>query len=435
MFNYSTLPAAGFDIIKPVVSPGWKSFIALVLAASACTLSYAQPGTYSTAYAASSTDDISSEPIAFSTTGTIAASEIGNGVWWRPELDETSITLMLENLNEWEIKNLYVDVFRSGETLFPSQVLPQRLDATDRDWLQYIIAEAHENGIRVHAWAQVLCWHEPDADAASTHPLLLKNPNWVQTDPAGQVMDGKSAARFVSPDVPEVRTLLTRLTDELCRYPIDGLNLDSLHYNHRLDAGYTSASMDLFIAEHGIDPREIERDMSRDSDWMKWVNHREDQLTSVVQLISERNRLVGESTGRRVLLSVAVEPAYETNRGINRRYQHWKQWIEEGLVDATMPQCFNPDLSGLERQLWEARSVHMGSRIACIPGLLLDSEQSGSHPSLNEQQRLLKNTGFQYFTVMDYQGLVRAKAELEESPDDDDDRGFWHFLRRRDQTD
>lgn len=370
------------------------------------------------------------QPEAFPSTGTISASYIGNGVWWRPELDETSVTVMLHNLNEWGINNIFVDVFRSGHTLFPSEVLPQHAHARGRDWLKYIITEAHNHNIRVHAWAQVLRWHEPDADAATTHPLLTVNPHWQQLTMDGQAADGATAARFVNPALPEVRAVLTSMTEELCRYPLDGLNLDAVQYNHRIDAGYNQTAIEQFQAEHGINPADITRNRAPDSDWMQWVSYREDQLTSLVQLMTEQCRIACQQNGRRILVSANVHPAYEDTRGTNRRYQHWGQWVEQAIVDATIPQCFNPDLPGLERQLWEARSVHMGSRVACLPGLLLGSDSVGVRPPLQEQRRLLANTGFQFCIIMDYQALLRKKTRPSTAPDEEDNGGFWGFLTR-----
>lgn len=372
--------------------------------------------------------DATADTLAFPTTGTITAADIGDGVWWQPELDETSITQVLHNMNEWDIRNLYVDVFRDGETLFPSAVFPQQAAATNRDWLNYIITEAHNHNIRVHAWTQVLCWQEPDSETTLTHPLLSAHPEWLEVSDEGKVFDGESMARFVSPGVPEVQSALRSLAQEICRYPIDGLNLDAVAYNDRAETGYNPAALREFEMFYGIDPSDLRRSTNEDSEWMQWVAFREDQLTSLVQMMGDETRQAGESAGRRILFSVNVLPIYEETRGRNSAYQHWGQWVEEKLVDATIPQCFSPELPGLEKQLWQVRSVHMGAEIASIPGLLLDEDTTNSHPSLQEQQRLLKNTGFQHSNIMQYQGLLLGKQSPVET-DAEKKRGFWDFLR------
>ncbi len=373
-----------------------------------------------------------SDTLTFTTSGTLTAAEIGDGVWWRPELDETSITQVMINLNEWKIPNLYVDVFRSGETLFPSAVFPQRTEAADRDWFGYIIAEAHKHNIRVHAWAQVLCWQDPDAESAPSHPLLAAHPGWMETADDEMGSEGKSSARLVSPGVPEVRTSLLALTQEICRYSVDGLNLDSVSYDPQVDTGYNLVVGESFKNLYGVNPLNLKPDLDDDSEWMAWVSFREDKLTSLVQLMADQARLAGEAADRRILLSVNVHPVYEETRGQNPAYQHWGQWVERGLVDATIPQCFSPDLPGLEKQLWQVRSVHMGTETACLPGLLLDESTTNSHPSLREQQRLLKSAGFKHNNIMDYKGLMLQKQSPDINHENaEEERGFWDFFRSR----
>ncbi len=368
------------------------------------------------------------ETYAWPTTGTLTAKQIGEGVWWQPELNETSVTQVLTDLQSWGVTNLYLDVFRSGHTLFPSEVFPQRADACGEDWMAFIIDEAHSRNIRVHAWAQVLCWHEPDDDMPTTHPLLTTNPAWLEVSVDGYAVDGKTAARYVSPAVGEVREALVALAHEICTYPVDGLNLDAVEYNSRIDSGYNAAAVTDFQEEQNEQPAELRVDMDNDSGWMKWVSYREDSLTSVVQLMAEQVRRSEVLSERRIMLSATVQPGYGDTRGINRRYQNWKPWLDLGLLDATIPECFNSELPELEQQLWEARSEHMGSHVACVPGLQVDSGEVNSHPPLKEQKRLLRNAGFQHCTVMDYEGLRAAMEQPDTAPEERG--GFWGFLTR-----
>lgn len=362
------------------------------------------------------------------TTGTLTAKQIGDGVWWRPELNETSITQVLSDLESWNIRNLYLDVFRSGHTLYPSDLFPQRVDAAGRDWFSYILRKAHARNIRVHAWAQVLCWHDAEDESHSTHPLLEKHPAWQEVSVDGFAIDGKTAARFVSPAVPEVQEALALLAAEICRYPVDGLNLDAVEYNNHIDSGYNAAAVSGFEAESGEEPSSLRIDMDTDSGWMKWVTYREEKLTSVVQVMALRAREAAEWDGRRVVVSAVVQPGYSDTRGLNRRYQNWKQWLDMQLLDATIPACFETELPELEQQLWEARSEHMGSKVACLPGLQIDSGDMDAHPPLKEQKRLLRNAGFQFCTVMDYAGLRHAMENPETEPEERG--GFWDFLSR-----
>jgi len=394
--------------------------VSLLLTLSICTDARAQ----------NSDESAGPDSYLFENHGSIAASEIGDGVWWTPALNETSITEVLQNLNDWDVPNLYLDVFRSGHTLYPSNVFPQRAEAGDRDWLQYIIAEAHQRNIRVHAWIQVLCWRDEDSEVLTTHPLLIKNPDWIDQSRDTELADVKTSAIYVSPAEPAVLDSLVALSAELGKYPFDGLNLDAVQYNPLLEGGYSSPATSNFRATESADPAGLRRDLDSDSLWMKWVAYREDQLTSVVQVMGSTARDAATSAGRRLLVSANVNPGYEQTRGVNLRYQHWDQWLEEKLIDASIPQCFSSELPALEQQLWQVRSVHMGSGIACIPGLSLGGRESAAHPTLKEQKRLLRNAGFQYCTVLDYEAL---KQEMEAPPEkEENDRGgLWGFFSHR----
>jgi hypothetical protein len=260
----------------------------------------------------------------------------------------------------------------------------------------------------------------------------------------GNAFDGKSLARFVNPGVPEVTARLTSLTLEICRYPVDGINLDAMHYNYRADMGYHPDVMAGFEAETGLAANEIEPDMARGSDWMRWTIYREDKLTSLVQGIRRVCLEQSSAAGRRIMLSAVVQPGYEQNRGANFRYQHWSQWVGEELVDAATPACFDGDLPGLERQLWEVRSIQMGSDVACLPGFMLDTPRGTAggarhnegpgkvaHPSLADQKRLLRNAGFQYCNIMDYQALLFEKTVQPKAKSATRGNGFWGLFRDR----
>jgi hypothetical protein len=209
--------------------------------------------------------------------------------------------------------------------------------------------------------------------------------------------------------------------------------------------GYHPVVTSEFEAEAGINPVDIGRDMARDSDWMRWTMFREDKLTSLVEGLSAVCKTQGESQGRRIMVSAIVQPAYDQNRGANFRFQNWSQWVREGLVDATTPGCFDGDLPGLERQLWEVRSIQMGADVACLPGFMLDAPRSSgtdtmdrggmgkdAHPSLAEQKRLLRNAGFQYCNIMDYDALLYEKTVQPMPKETKRGNGFWGLFRPRD---
>lgn len=362
-------------------------------------------------------------PAEVMTTAPVTSREIGDGVWWVPDLvSETSVTQTLDDLTSWGMSNVYVCVFDSGYTLHRSDVFPPRPDAVTRDWLSIIIAEAHQRNIRVHAWVPVLYW--PFAD--ENHPALKGNPHWLEVDRDGMIAGANGTpGRYISPAAPEFRVAMQELLAELCEYPLDGIHLDALTYNASRDTGYHPVLVREFRGANGdLEPADLRRDDSPGSDWMKWVTLREDALTSTVQVLSGRVREQARAQNRRILVSASVTPGYESSRGLNTRYQYWTAWLKGGLLDFVTPQCFENDLSELEQQLWEARNYYQKSGVACVPGLKIEPAANDVAPTVAEQKRALGNVGFQFATIMDYTTL-REAMQNEQAAEGEKKEAFW----------
>jgi uncharacterized lipoprotein YddW (UPF0748 family) len=343
------------------------------------------------------------------TTGGLTAAQIGSGIWWRPELNETSITQVLSDMEKWQFRNLYLESFWGCKTIFPSETFESRTD-DGRDWLEYIAGEASKHNVRVIAWVHSLYWHYSTAEA-TTPTLLQLHPDWIELTRDGNMLTAKDPSIFVSPALPQVHGHLLSLMDELCSRSIDGVNLDYIRYNAADDFGYNSAAVEEFQSRTGIDPLKIDEDTSRGSDWMKWVGYREDLVTTLVHELSYRIREDGINKGRRMLVSSAYFPGYVDTRGKNRKYQNWTEWVSRRYLDVSNPMCYSPTLTGLEKELREVRSIHQGSPVACVPALAVGKLFS-QHPPYIDQRKVLEGVGFRHATVFKYETL---KAEMNPS--------------------
>ncbi|MGI8906297.1 MAG: family 10 glycosylhydrolase [Candidatus Sumerlaeaceae bacterium] len=341
------------------------------------------------------------------TTGPLTAAQIGSGVWWRPVLNETSITEVLSDLEKWKFRNLYVESFWGCKTIFPSDTFEPRTE-DGKDWLEHICTEAARHQIRVVAWVHTLYWHNSTEDA-TTPTLLQLHPDWIEITKDGDLHTAGDRSIFVSPALPQVQGHLLSLVDELCSRSIDGINLDYIRYNSAADFGYNSAAVEEFQSRTGIDPLQLKEDTDRDSDWMKWVSYREDLVTTLVHDLSYRTREHGVANGRRLLVTSAYFPGYRETRGTNRKYQNWSQWVSRQYLDVSNPMCYSPSLTGLEKELREIRSVHQGASVACVPGLAVGRHFS-PHPSYVDQRKVLEGVGFRHAMVFKYETL---KAELD----------------------
>lgn len=360
-----------------------------------------------------------------STTGPITATQVGDGVWWTPEFNTTSVTETLDYLVQAEVPNIYIDVFSEGMTAFPSQIFPSRSNSTTTDGLNDFIAEAHRRNIRVHAWLQVLQWENYQHNS-TTHPLFVSHPHWMEVSLEGSAADEKTSSVFASPGVPAVRDALNGLVEEICAFPFDGLCFDSMHYNPYEETGYNLETRQGFRLDKGLEPANITPATGRASEWMQWVTYREDVLTSLATKLCDTVRRSEATDNGRTIISFTVRPDYEENRGSDTSYQNWKDWLDLALPDVTIPQCFSPQLPGLEQQLWAARSTQVGSRVASIPGLALTSGSAELHPSLADQKRMLRGAGFQHFTLLDFAAFKQAR---ENTQPEKETKGFWEIFR------
>jgi uncharacterized lipoprotein YddW (UPF0748 family) len=346
----------------------------------------------------------------FPLSGPVTSSEIGNGIWWRPTFDEAVIEKVMTDAESWGYRNVLVESFWNGETIFPSRTFPSK-DGSDKDWLTTMCAVARRHNLRVHAWIHTLYWRA-DRSTVQSHPLLSKHPDWVELPREDTPTSaGESRTAFVSPAIPGVRRALGSLIDELCERDIAGVNLDYIRYpSGGEDYGYNPASIEKFKAATGLSPRDLKPDPTPGSDWMKWVHFRENQVTELVSELCERIRTRSQVRKTRILVSAAFFPGYAKERGKNPKFQDWTTWVKRGYLDFSTPMCYSPQLPGLEGELKEIRAAHAGTSVACLPGIAVGKFYS-PHPSLAEQGELLKKTGYSNWMVFKYETV---KAELDQ---------------------
>jgi uncharacterized lipoprotein YddW (UPF0748 family) len=241
---------------------------------------------------------------------------------------------------------------------------------------------------------------------------LLEHPEWIEVTRNGDVCTANEPSVFVSPAVREVQERLVGLMDELCSRSIDGIDLDDARYNAEDDFGYNKSAAQAFQAATEIDPLKIKEDTGRSSEWMKWVNYREDLVTSLVRELSFKARQCGLSQNRRLVVSASYLPGYTSSRGKNTRYQNWPEWVERRFLDLSNPLCFSPSISGLEKELREVRSVHQSTAVACVPVLAL-GKLKDQHPAYADQRKVLEGVGFRHAMLYRYETL---RAEMEPEP-------------------
>ena len=149
---------------------------------------------------------------------------------------------------------IFFQVRPSADALYDSDIFPiskyaygsQRMFSEgDFDILGYLLENAHQNNIRVHAWVNPLRVTAGSASAPETsvdalyalHPAR-KNPEWVRA-----YADGKL---YFDAGIPEVRDLVASGVREIVeRYDVDGVIFDDYFYPYPVSEEIDGGSVDI----------------------------------------------------------------------------------------------------------------------------------------------------------------------------------------------
>jgi len=148
---------------------------------------------------------------------------------------------MVDDAERAGVTDLIVQVRGRGDAYYASRYAPAPPDLA-RAWkrsevfdpLALVLEEAHQKGMRVHAWLNVyLVWgrgRPPEGHVVRTHP------EWIAQDVDGNPMNSYSfhaltramtEGVYLDPGNPEVMHHFTDIVRELVgRYPVDGMHLD-----------------------------------------------------------------------------------------------------------------------------------------------------------------------------------------------------------------
>jgi uncharacterized lipoprotein YddW (UPF0748 family) len=271
---------------------------------------------------------------------------------------------LIEDARALGATDLFVQVYRAGRAWFDSthaDASPYRAAAAKDggDPLAALIARAHENGLRVHAWVNVLSL-ATHADAPVVKAVgrdailmdrrgrsLLDYPEHDVPQPDRKFYRLGTPGLYLDPATPGLAAHLVATFDELCmRYPaLDGLHLDYIRYPDvlpfspgsrfgvGLDFGYGERSRARFRAETGLDAPM--GDSLRNADaWDRWRRERVDQL---VQEIAR-----GARAARPELAMSAAVWSY-ADRAYLAMGQDWRRWLDEGWLDFAVPMAYTLD--------------------------------------------------------------------------------------------
>lgn len=305
-----------------------------------------------------------------------------------------SIRAMVDRAHRAGFNTLIVQVRGRGDAYYASRWEPaaEGIETGDGrfDPLDLVIREAHARGLMVHAWvnthliAGLGALPAAPSHIVSSRPDLLavprelawdlfdmdpEDPRYVQT-----LLDHARANRerveglYTSPSSPEVKEHVYAIwMDLLESYDLDGLHFDYIRYPNP-DFDYSRGALERFRS--WVSPRLSPARMDElNGAYMRnplafvealpgpWNEFRRAQISDLVERI-----YFGVKKRRPdVLVSAAVfADADDADRS---RFQDWRGWLRNGVLDVVVPMAYTPDNAAFERQIRTAVDAAGAGRV------------------------------------------------------------------------
>ncbi len=297
---------------------------------------------------------------------------------------------------------LFIQVYRGDKAWFDSAIADASPFRENKvrfggDALQALIEQAHQQGIQVHAWVNVLTLSQNEEA-----PVLKKFGRGILTkdqygrDALRKKSDGeldkyyeRENQLFLEPGDLHVREHLKGIVSELVgKYPhLDGIHFDYIRYpasppfipGSRFNAvglcyGYGEQNASRFIEKTGI--RLTGGDLKPEESLL-WDQWKRDQVTGLVRELSSE----AGSRHPGIEVSCAVIAAFD--RGYGSACQDWGLWVEKKIVDFVVLMNYSLDPRFILLACRSAIGVTGDpSKVAIGLGAYMMTEK----PSLLEQQ-------------------------------------------------
>ncbi len=305
-----------------------------------------------------------------------------------------AIDKLVEEAAESGFNTLLVQVRGRGDALYVSRLEPRsdilKGQADDFDPLGYLLAKARTKNLRVHAWVNTLLVHATNGQPPPPGHIIARHPEWamVPSSLASRLYSGKAKypetlnriagvirkkneeteGFYLDPAEPGVRQSLAQVcSDLLSRYAVDGLHLDYLRYPNP-DFGFGRTALDSFRGQidKGLKPATRKRAAKTfaknrlcytERYPRQWDTFRRQQVTRLL----EQLRQTAKAQRPGIMLTAAVTG--DSQAAFDQKFQDWKAWMEEGLLDGLCPMAYTADTGVFKNQVAIARGFSFGGQV------------------------------------------------------------------------
>ena len=301
---------------------------------------------------------------------------------------------MVESARAAGFNTLIVQVRGRGDAYYKSRWEPRAIELKDQplsfDPLATTIAEAHERGMKVHAWINTSLLANLDALPADPKHVYNQHPEWLAVprpvaaelyplapkDPRyrERIVEWSKSNRaelegiYTGPANPKVREHIYRIwMDVLEHYPVDGLHFDYVRLASP-DFDYSRTSLQRFWK--WLEPQLADSERRRlkklskenplipaESHADRFAEFQRAQITLLVQ------RIYREVKKRRPQALVSAAVFANDENAYTRRFQDWRRWLQMGILDVACPMAYSTDTAIFKKQIAVATlSAHNAGR-------------------------------------------------------------------------
>lgn len=343
---------------------------------------------------------------------------------------------LVRRARENSFTDLVVQVRGRGDAYYASQLEPRAEELAGQpasfDPLALVIDEAHQAGIRVHAWINLYVVANVEPLPKATDHIIFKHPEWIMVpralaaelydiDPRSpeylsRIVEHTAGNRkdlegiFVTPAHNEVKENLYRIwMDVATKYAVDGLHFDYVRYpNPQFD--YSRNSLDRFRAE-------MERNISEDERAAMTSRSQGDPLvyatTFPERYAQFQRRQVNELVERIYKGVKSVKPGALISAAVfandddaaRSRYQDWKTWMRQGWLDVLCPMAYTPDTETYRKQIANAMTLAAGRQVWGGIGAYKQTADEAV-----EKIRVTRELGAQGFVLFSYDSSITVSS-------------------------
>jgi len=300
---------------------------------------------------------------------------------------EAEVRSMVERAASTGFNTIVVQVRGRADAYYRSTLEPRgeaMRAPEDFDPLAFTIEEAHRRGIAVHAWVNThLVWGPAPRPRSALH-MVNTRPDWIAVpralaeelftlapnDPryfeALRTYADRNRATvegiYSSPSHPEVQARVHAVwMDLLARYELDGIHFDYIRYPSS-DFDYGRGTLDRFrawVAAREGPGSTVPANFASGREALAfvdarpeaWGDFRREHVTGLVR------RIYHDVKARRPEVVVSAAVFADANDAYRHRFQDWRNWLAEGILDIAVPMAYTPDNTRFGRLMAEARAA------------------------------------------------------------------------------